>query len=331
MMNKFLIRILALVIPFAVILALYVVIDPHKAFRHYDQYYLPSDFTEINRGYASTCMYDNNYKKYHYDSFIFGNSRSLIYNVDEWKKYIPSESSCFHFDCSGGCVEDLYRKVKYINEHGEHISNALFVVDSRLLSRTFFHGMPYLIAPQLVDYDNYVEFQCEHIKAFMHPYFLASYSVYYFLHDYKEFMAGYVLKYHKSVNPVTNEIKYSDQDSLIQIGEYYTPEFVKIFNNVQYPDSISPISLNDERKELLSSMNDILKMHNTNFKIIISPSFDQIHINPNDLEFLKVTFGNENVFDFSGPNKWNADYHNYYETTHYRPNVAYDIMQIIYQ
>jgi len=330
-MNKFLIKILALIIPFAIMLALYAVVDPHKAFRHYDQYYSPDDFTEMNRGYASTCIYDNNYKKYHYDSFIFGNSRSLIYNIDEWKKYIPSESVCFHFDCSGGCVEDLYRKVKYINERGETLKNAIFVIDSRLLSRTFFSGMPYLIAPQLIDYDNYVEFQCEHIKAFMNPSFLMAYTVYYFTRDYKGFMDGYIEKYKKPVDPITNELKYLDQDSLIMAGKYYTPEFVKIFNNVQFPDSVSPISINDERKELLKSMNDILVQQKTNFKIVISPIFDQIRINPEDLDFLKNTFGEQNVYDFSGPNKWNADYHNYYETTHYRPNVANDILQIIYQ
>lgn len=330
-MNKFLIKILAIIAPFAILLALYALVDPHKAFRHYDQYYSPSDFIEINRGYGSTCVYDNNYKKYHYDSFIFGNSRSLVYRIDEWKKYIPSESNCFHFDCSGGCVEDIYRKVKYIDEHGESIKYAIFVIDSRLLSRTFFNGMPYNIAPQLVDYDNYIDFQCDHIKAFINPSFLFSYTVYYFTRDYKEFMDGYIQKYRRPVAPINNELTYYDQDSLINAGKYYTPEFLKVFNNVQFPDSVALVSLNDERKDRLMSMNEILVKQKTNFKIIISPLYDQIRINPVDLEFLKSTFGEQNVYDFSGTNKWNTDYHNYYESTHYRPNVADDILQIIYQ
>lgn len=330
-MKKFILKVLALSIPFAIIFVIYVALDPYKAIWHYDQYYLPSDFIEVNRGYASTCTYDNNYQKYHYDSFIFGNSRSLVYSVDEWKKYIPSECSCFHFDCSGGNVEDIYYKIKYINSHGDTIKNALIFVDSGLLSKTTCRGLQFALAPQIIGYDNYVDFQYDHIKAFIDPSFLRAYFVYYFTREYKDYMEGYIQKYHKSVTPVTNELKYSTQDSLILAGKYYTPEFVKIFENAQFPDSISPISLNDERKELLSAVNDMLVQNNANFKIVITTGYNQIHMNPSDLAFLKETFGEKNVFDFSGPNKWNVDYHNYYETNHYRPHVANEVLQLIYE
>jgi len=49
-----------------------------------------------------------------------------------------------------------------------------------------------------------------------------------------------------------------------------------------------------------------------------------------DVEKLQNVFGRNNVYDFSGHNLFTKDYNNYYETSHYRPSVAADILSIIY-
>lgn len=58
--------------------------------------------------------------------------------------------------------------------------------------------------------------------------------------------------------------------------------------------------------------------------------YDQLKINEEDLEYLKTLFGDVNVFDFSGINKFTNDYKNYYEASHYRPHVTKEIMEKIY-
>ncbi|MCX6296671.1 MAG: hypothetical protein NTX97_11510, partial [Bacteroidetes bacterium] len=74
----------------------------------------------------------------------------------------------------------------------------------------------------------------------------------------------------------------------------------------------------------------ILKSHNTQYKIVISPLYNQEKLDPGDLNYLVNLFGGENVFDFSGINFITNDFHNYYETSHYRPFVCDYILNIIY-
>jgi hypothetical protein len=81
---------------------------------------------------------------------------------------------------------------------------------------------------------------------------------------------------------------------------------------------------------MLQSISKIFRKHNTNFKIIISPLYDQVKIAPRDLNMLNKIFKRENVFDFSGINQYTSDFHNYYETSHYRPIIAEKILEKIY-
>ena len=64
--------------------------------------------------------------------------------------------------------------------------------------------------------------------------------------------------------------------------------------------------------------------------MIISPNYNQININPADIEILKNIFKEKNVFDFSGVNEYTNDIHNYYEKGHYRPILGAQLLQKVY-
>ncbi len=69
--------------PVLAILAVYFVKDPFKVLYHYDSYF-PQDgisYVVLNKDYVSTETFVNNYPTHHYDSYIFGNSRSMYYYV----------------------------------------------------------------------------------------------------------------------------------------------------------------------------------------------------------------------------------------------------------
>lgn len=83
----------------------------------------------------------------------------------------------------------------------------------------------------------------------------------------------------------------------------------------------------ETQTELLKEIDQICRKHNTSVKIIISPDYNQISINPADVEILKDIFGYENVFDFSGINEYTNDIHNYYERGHYRPILGARLLQ----
>ena len=129
-----------------------------------------------------------------------------------------------------------------------------------------------------------------------------------------------------------NELSYAVFDSIIAKNpdDYYIPK-MKIFYKRSPEQRISiPSITNETQLKMLAHIKQIFDSHHTNFKIVISPLYRQLKMNPADLQFLRSLFGTENVFDFSGVNGFTNDYRNYYETSHYRPNVADSIMKIVY-
>ena len=97
-MKRFLFNILAFGLPLWILGVIYCITDVFKVIHHYDSYYNDSYYIDINRSYGSTMTYVNQNPKYNYNSFIFGNSRSIFYEVETWKIYLPNESRCMHFD-----------------------------------------------------------------------------------------------------------------------------------------------------------------------------------------------------------------------------------------
>ncbi len=129
---------------------------------------------------------------------------------------------------------------------------------------------------------------------------------------------------------VSNELRNDQAEDEIINGTFYTEDRMKVFENAQFPDDVSECNLNKDKLNLLYLIRAILDKHKTSYRIIVSPLYDQIKMNPKSRQTLSEIFGDKNVYDFSGPNRWNADYHNYYEWSHYRPCVANEIMKLVY-
>lgn len=310
---------------------LYVIVDPFKVIWHYDLYYTSDSFIGLNRGFVSAKHYDNHREEYGYNSFIFGNSRSIAYYVDEWKKYLPKESVCYHYDVSGGSVGELNYEIKFINNHG-YLQNALLILDLDLLSQTERNGILFSCPPIIKGNKDILKFHNEYFMAFYGSEFFSCFIDYKIHKEYKPYMGFYINNPKKAMdyNPINNELYWDKQEESIENGLYYNDAKIKEFENAQFPGKVSESVLDDERKNMLREIKSVFELQKTNYRIIISPIFDQIKINPDDLQFLTDLFGRDYVFDFSGPNQWNADFHNYYETSHYRPCVANEIMKIVY-
>lgn len=339
-MKKFIQSLFLFSIPIIVVVGAFIYMDLFEVIWHYDNYYSTNNYVGVNRGYVTTMVYKHNKDKYKFDSFIFGNSRSLAYIGAEWKDFLPNSSVCYHYDESSGSVSGVYHKIKFINDHDGELKNALLVIDPELLSNYDLDGHLFIIPPQIVDYKNVITFYKEHLLAFTNLRFLRAYIDYRISKKYKKYMGSFIHEYvnsenkgdhsHNYIDPINNDAYRFEQDSLIRIGKYYTEERTAVFKNMQHPDSIYPAFIDEKRAKLLQQIKTLFNKHNTNYRIVISPLYNQIQINPKDLQFLNRTFGKENVFNFSGKNKWNLDYHNYYEQSHYRPTVANEVMKIIY-
>ena len=134
---KFFIKIGFLSIPLVFILILYFTNDPFRVLYSYSSYYDSGEpcYITLNRDYMSTETFIQKYPKYKYNSFIFGNSRSLFYRIEDWKKHISSDK-CFHFNASSESIYGIYKKIVFLKERDIPITNALVVIDNSVFSET---------------------------------------------------------------------------------------------------------------------------------------------------------------------------------------------------
>ncbi len=328
-------KILYFLIPFTLLLLLYVVLDPFKIIRKYDNYYSGKiQAVTLNRDYVSTATFDQYYSQYQYNSFIFGNSRSIFYEIADWENHISPNSNCFHFDASGESLYGIYKKVKYLDNKNADIKNVLLIIDYATLNQvTPRYDHITILSPQLENNANISSFHLAFLKVFFTPKFMFAYLDYKISGVIKPYMKkGYLLD-DRPVNYElkTNELSFPYFEQLIEKGDYYTPERMEVFHERKTHQAYSPKVISDKQKQMLREINDIFEKHKTGFKIVVSPLYDQIKLNESDLTYLHSLFGKENVFDFSGINEITNDFHNYYETSHYRPHVARRIMDLIYQ
>ena len=340
-MKKFLSKLLGFsligIIPLLALVILYLALDPFKIIKSYDSLIDPKEkcFVAINQDYVSTTTFIKNSKKINYNSFIFGNSRSMFYQVAEWKKHLSNNSTCYHFDASGEGIWAIDKKIEFIDKEGKEIKNVLLVLDYSVLIRDKpKSGHLFMITPALVNNSNLIDFHETFLSSFLSPKFLYTYLDFKISGKIKPYMKENFLLDDRPRNydVLTNEFKYNYFEKLMDQNKYYTPERLSVFyERDTLLQKFSPPALHDSQKKILSRMNSILKKHHTNLKIVINPLYNQKKLNNNDLVYLKNLFGSDNVFDFSGINEFTKDYKNYYEAEHYRPQVATKIMDVVYK
>ena len=331
-MKKFIKYIIIYSIPLAVAFMFYAMVDPFKVVWHYDNYYTEPYWLTLNMDYIGTTNYDNKRDLYHYDSFILGNSRSRCWRIEDWKKYIGNDISGYHMDGHGECQLGLERKVEYICAHSDKVKNVLMIIDQSVFTnpdRCTIHFR--YLSPRLDHYKNFIAFHVANFKAFYTPQFLMTYLKYKFYDKGKGLAPeGNLFVKKDYYDPIRNEYLPMRSEKKIEEGSFYDKERLQMFKDKQYPDSIFPVVITEDRQERLIKMAELLKSKKTNVKIVISPLYDQIKMNPKDVDALKKIFGTNNVYDFSGDKNITKDYHNYYEDSHYRIGIADSLLKIIY-
>lgn len=334
-MKRFILKFIVFVIPIIALLILsivfYVLTDPFEVVWKYNNPLNSTADYQIttNRDFKSTQLFLLNYKENNYNSFIMGNSRSLFYQIESWNKYIVGNG--FHFDASNESLYGVNCKLNLLSELDINIKNVLIIVDTGLLKQVKNSEGHLFMKHPMLSKESYLIFQYKMFRGFF-PSAVIAYTDLFF-NGKKKYMSKYGIMdniwKHESK---TNQLKLYLYDHQIKSNPYlyYADKkntFPKRDTHLTYSEPV----IKNEQVKLLKNIYATLKIHKTDFKIVISPLYDQKKINKKDLNYLKNLFGSENIFDFSGINKITADYHNYYETSHYRPVVCDSILKIIYQ
>lgn len=326
---------LVLLIPTLFVVGTYFYYDPFQVVYHYNSFYVSGQprYVTLNGDYVSMETFLNNNPIFQYNSFIFGNSRSRFFEMEEWNKYINTNKS-YHFDASGESLYGICKKVNFLSEKNVPITNAIVVLDVSTLkqiSNSFGH---LFIKHYLLSGQNRIDFQLEFLKAYSSFSFFPAYLDFKYSGKIKDYMKrGHLL----DDTPVDYNLQYNEMALPVfekQIMEnpelYYTPERKKVFFHRDSIEKQSPQVIKSIQIEMLKSIKKIFAQNNTNYKIVINPLYDQQKLNVLDLQNINAIFGKENVFNFSGINSLTSDYHNYYEESHFRPIVSQQIFKAIY-
>lgn len=304
----------------------YIVYDPFKVIYKYEEF--NQSFVDYNVDYVVTERYLRNKNKY--NSFIFGSSRAGCgFDVQSWGKILQTDEA-FSFACSNESIFGIYGKLKLIDEEDGFLKNVLLVIDTDATFSKYRNSTGHLyIKHPLVSGESWTSFSMVFLKDYVFRGFFVPYL------DFKLFAKkrNYMDKFLK-FNEIDAEKKYipydiSPLESKIQDNEE------EYFNNALFYDRDTLVSyiekqITNRGQQMLEEINLIFKRHNTKYKIVISPLYDQKRINNSDLSLLIHVFGIENVFDYSGRNIITIDKHNYYETSHYRKRVGDLIIEEIY-
>ena len=333
MMKKLYLKLFLAAAPLLAIVALYVCTDPFKVLYHYDHFRTKDGILHIgmNLEYENMEMFLKNYPVYKYDSYIFGSSRSRNYRVSEWERHISSKA-CFHFDAATESVYGVERKVNFLHKRGVQMKNVLFIIDSSLLGETSNQKDHIHRKHPLLSGESNLNFQLLFFKDFVDIRFIIAYVRLLITHKVTDTRNDFLTNVAYHYEEASNEEQKPIIDAIIEKDKnaYYVPKegmFFKRDNTIQH---YSMPVIGAKQKALLCSIKKIFDEDNTNYRIVISPLYDQKKLDSSDVSYLKALFGSDKVFDFSGINDITQSMYHYYDESHYRPEIATQILDSIY-
>ncbi len=332
--KKLIPKLIALSAPLLLLIGVYCLLDPFKVVHSYTNYYPDNNnFVTINKDYVGVEIIKKQLNKYKYDSFIFGSSRSMFFEAKSWKKYISSDK-IFHFDASGESLHGLSAKIRFMENENIPIKNAVIVLDVEVLKKIDDYPDYLYIKHPLLTGSSWLYFHYKHFESFSTFKFIKSYLDYYATHTYKPYMKDFIMNKRAMIyDSIKNEFYFKEIEGWIEKDPkgYYTymKDVFYVRDSIQKTDS--QVIVNETQMQMLNSIKDVLSRNRTNYKLIISPLYNEIKMNPKDIIILKTIFDSKNVFDFSGKSEITKVQSNYYENSHYRPNVAKLLLDSIYQ
>jgi len=134
------------------------------------------------------------------------------------------------------------------------------------------------------------------------------------------------------LDPVNNDWDpYSEKKIIADSVNYYKNSLSKFYKRPA-EQRFSNKKINKTNEHYLYQIMLLLKKHRANYKIVITPLYDQVGLNPQDRITLNNIFGSESVFDYSGINTITQNKYNYgFDVVHYRKKVGDLIFKQIYK
>lgn len=318
LMKSFLIKFLCFVgIPFVLLVMLYVISDPFKTLKKFSL----TEFSTVNREYMSMELYLKNRNTLNYNSFIFGSSRAGGLNSYQWKSHLPDSSIQFLFQAWSESLTGIYQKISFLDNNGVSINNALILFD---IPGSFSDDQEIKTALAVKHYT----------LSGKSKLYYQSILFYSFIKPSKIFQTISEL-----FNPPDNAIYFdtisNDLNSSNKLAWDIKPKQDSALNKSSFnirpsKEIFSERIINPEFESTLKKIRLIFDRQKTVYKIIITPAYDQLHINNEDLIVLKRIFGEKNVYNYSGKNILTEDKYNFRDINHFDAVVGWKIINDLY-
>jgi hypothetical protein len=327
-MAKLFKKIILILLPLIVMSAAYLAFDPFEVIYTYKRHYNDPRIN-YNWDYNQTETLIRNYADRKYDSFIFGSSRSIAFITSDWRRFIDSPR-ILHFAAMNESLYGIHRKFVFLSKNHMPIRNALIILDAQLMSMPLNStGLLFIKHPK-VSGESPMTFHLTFFRSFIEMPFFIGYL------DYKltgkvrppfRKMLGESLQY----DPVTGDkLNAKLEKSIAESQEKYYKNMSSVFYQRDFSKHYAAPVLQSIQLAYLKDIGKILAENRTDYRIVISPNYDQSYLSREDLARLREIFGTDRVYDYSGVNRFTRDKHNYYENSHYRPLVARQILAELY-
>lgn len=320
-------KLLLLSLPFFFLLIYYVAKDPFQVLRQYSDY----DHNRVaqNEGMIGWIKYKRYNSVRHYDSFIMGNSCTKAFQSADWLQYVSG--SPLRFFANSEDLDGLTEKLEALDRQpGQQIRNLLIVLEPASFNSA--HNDFMHIMPPDVSHKSESTFQMAFMQGFFSPRFLLPYLRYTVGHCSADKLRGIINADIPTREKYTNDAILHTESKISAMGENYWHQgtWKKQLSKQRVPQVMAPI-YQPEQLEQWEEIRAICLHHHTNLKIVIGPSFDRKIMNSKDVRTLQSIFGSGVVYDFSSPRFfWMDDYHNFYDTSHYRRQLGQKILGMIY-
>ena len=323
------IRLFLLFLPLVLIVTFFITLDPMKIIHHYDN---PLEIGVLmnDRHYQAEYL-NQNHIPYH--SFICGSSRSKMFKTPHWKQYLGSDTICFHLGVNDESLWGIMKKLQYIDLQGYQIKHCLITMDYRLLRDIENNDAHIFRDHPIVSGETYPEYYKFFFIAFINPEFLKSYLDWIRTHNYKPEMQNYIWKEHYTYDKATGDIYYTEYDSLLQLSEddyYMRKKEIFYYRDTALVKQKVKDVLTEHTHSYLVEIKKLFDKHHTDYRIIITPNYDQIALSVGDYDTIQKIFGAQYIINHSGINAVTSNPRNFYEAKHFRPYIADSLMKEVY-
>jgi hypothetical protein len=317
-----------LLIPALILAILYIYFDPFKVIDKYTKYSYST--IEPNRDYISTEIFLANRDKFKYDSFILGSSRATSFSPNSWSKHLDKNAAPFAFDASGESCYGIYHKLRFLEREKTDIKNVL-ILFCRGAFANYTNPDGHLgIKHPKVSGESWIKFHFVFFKAYFNLRFLLGYYSYIITGKQNPFTHGIIQDRGIFIDYGTNHIKMDTwENQLIEDPRKYYQSRKDVFYKRGGEMFETKQEIEENSLEMLIGIKEILLRNNSNYKIILSPIYDQVRFSVKDKELLHEIFG-DHLYDFTGKNFITENDTNWYEIYHFRPFIGDSIMNIIY-